>query len=167
MVGLISESGALDGTDLRDFAKSNLERALARVPGVGEVEIFGSGYAMRIWLDTDKLTDYRLTVDDVLAALRAYNVEVSAGQFGGAPAVAGQRLNTSIIVQNMLRTPDEFAAIPLRINADGSAVRIRDVGRAELGSEIYDIERRTTASPPPSSPSAKPPAPTPCRRPTT
>ena len=140
MVGLISESGALDGTDLRDFAKSNLERALARVPGVGEVEIFGSGYAMRIWLDTDKLTDYRLTVDDVLAALRAYNVEVSAGQFGGAPAVAGQRLNTSIIVQNMLRSPDEFAAIPLRINADGSAVRIRDVGRAELGSEIYDIE---------------------------
>jgi len=147
MVGLISESGALDGTDLRDFAKSNLERALARVPGVGEVEIFGSGYAMRIWLDTDKLTDYRLTVDDVLAALRAYNVEVSAGQFGGAPAVAGQRLNTSIIVQNMLRTPDEFAAIPLRINADGSAVRIRDVGRAELGSEIYDIEASYNGKP--------------------
>ena len=147
MVGLISESGALDGTDLRDFAKSNLERALARVPGVGEVEIFGSGYAMRIWLDTDKLTDYRLTVDDVLAALRAYNVEVSAGQFGGAPAVAGQRLNTSIIVQNMLRSPDEFAAIPLRINADGSAVRIRDVGRAELGSEIYDIEASYNGKP--------------------
>jgi len=147
MVGLISESGALDGTDLRDFAKSNLERALARVPGVGEVEIFGSGYAMRIWLDTDKLTDYRLTVDDVLAALRAYNVELSAGQFGGAPAVAGQRLNTSIIVQNMLRTPDEFAAIPLRINADGSAVRIRDVGRAELGSEIYDIEASYNGKP--------------------
>ncbi len=147
MVGLISEDGAMDGTDLRDFAKSNLERALARVPGVGEVEIFGSGYAMRIWLDTDKLTDYRLTVDDVLAALRTYNVEVSAGQFGGAPAVAGQRLNTSIIVQNMLSKPDEFAAIPLRINPDGSAVRIRDVGRAELGSEIYDIEASYNGKP--------------------
>jgi HAE1 family hydrophobic/amphiphilic exporter-1 len=79
-------------------------------------------------------------VEEVIAALRAYNVEVSAGQFGGAPAMAGQRLNASIVVQNMLRTPEEFAAIPIRINPDGSIVRISDVGRTELGTEYYDIQ---------------------------
>ena len=140
MVGLISEDGSMDGDDLRDYAKSSLEKILARVPGVGEVEIFGSGYAMRVWLNPDKLTDYRLTVDDVLTALKTYNVEVSAGQFGGAPAVKGQRMNASIVVQNMLKTPEEFGAIPIRINPDGSTVRIRDVGRTELGTEAYDIE---------------------------
>ncbi len=138
-VGLISEDGSMDGTDLRDYAKSNLEKILARVPGVGEVEVFGGGYAMRIWLNPQKLTDYHLTVEDVLAALKSYNVEVSAGQFGGAPAVPGQRLNASIVVQNMLSTPEEFANIPLRTNPDGSIVRIGDVGRTELGTEIYDI----------------------------
>ncbi|MCL2669355.1 MAG: efflux RND transporter permease subunit [Syntrophaceae bacterium] len=139
MVGLVSEDGRLDGIDLRDYAKANLEKVIARVQGVGEVEVFGSGYAMRIWLNPDRLTEFRLTVEDVLAALKAYNVEVSAGQLGGAPAVEGQRLNASIVVQNMLKTPEEFAAIPIRINPDGSAVRIRDVGRTELGTDIYDI----------------------------
>ncbi|HOG12317.1 MAG: efflux RND transporter permease subunit [Smithellaceae bacterium] len=140
IVGLISEDGSMDGTDLRDYAKSNLEKIMARVPGVGEVEVFGGGYAMRVWLNPNEMTEYHLTVDDVLAALKAYNVEVSAGQFGGAPAVPGQRLNASIVVQNMLSTPEEFAAIPIRTNPDGSVVRIRDVGRTELGTEIYDIQ---------------------------
>ena len=140
IVGLISEDGSMDGNDLRDYAQSNLEKVLARVPGVGEVENFGSQYAMRLWLNTDKLTDYRLTIEDVLTALKSYNVEVSAGQFGGAPAVEGQRLNASIIVQSMLKTPEEFAAVPVRINPDGSIVRIKDVGRAELGTDSYDIE---------------------------
>ncbi len=140
MVGLISEDGSMDGNDLRDYAQSNLEKVLARVPGVGEVENFGSQYAMRIWLNPDRLVDYGLTLDDVLTALRAYNVEVSAGQFGGTPAVEGQRLNATIIVQSMLKNPDEFAAIPVRVNPDGSIVRIRDVGRTELGTEVYDID---------------------------
>src|SRR5512139_58176 len=140
IVGLISEDGSMDGNDLRDYALSNLEKVLARVPGVGEVENFGSQYAMRIWLNPDRLVDYNLTIEDVLTALRTYNVEVSAGQFGGAPAVKGQRLNASIIVQSMLKTPDEFANVPLRINPDGSVVRIKDVGRAELGTDAYDIE---------------------------
>jgi hydrophobe/amphiphile efflux-1 (HAE1) family protein len=140
IVGLISEDGSMDGNDLRDYAQSNLEKVLARVPGVGEVENFGSQYAMRIWLNPDRLTDYRLTVDDVITALKSYNVEVSAGQFGGAPAVGGQRLNASIIVQSLLKTPDEFARIPLRVNPDGSIVRIKDVGRTELGTDFYDIE---------------------------
>jgi HAE1 family hydrophobic/amphiphilic exporter-1 len=140
MVGLVSEDGSMQGDDLRDYAQSNLEKVLARVPGVGEVENFGSQYAMRIWFNPDKLTDYHLTVQDVITALRTYNAEVSAGQFGGAPAVEGQRLNASIIVQNLLKTPEEFAAIPIRINPDGSIVRVRDVGRTELGTELYDIQ---------------------------
>lgn len=140
IVGLVSEDGSMDGNDLRDYAQSNLEKVLSRVPGVGEVEVFGGQYAMRIWLDPGKLTDYQMTIEDVVLALRAYNVEVSAGQFGGAPAVEGQRLNAAIIVQSLLKTPDEFAAIPLRTDADGAMVRVRDVGRVELGTEAYDIE---------------------------
>jgi len=140
LVGLVSEDGSMDMYDLGDYAQSNIEKVLARVPGVGEVEIFGSQYAMRIWLDPNKLTNYHLTLEDVITALRAYNVEVSAGQFGGIPAVKGQQLNASIVVQSLLKTPDEFAAIPLRINPDGSIVRIKDVGRAELGTEFYDVE---------------------------
>src|SRR4030042_5711532 len=140
IVGLISEDDSMDGPDLRDYAQSKLERILARVPGVGEVEIFGGGYAMRVWLNPEKLTDYHLTVQDVVAARKAYNVEVSAGQFGGAPATEGQRLNAPIVVQNMLSTPKEFANIPRRANQDGSIVRIGDVGRTELGTEVYDIE---------------------------
>ncbi|MBI5820882.1 MAG: efflux RND transporter permease subunit [Verrucomicrobia bacterium] len=139
IVGLISEDGSMDGNDLRDYAQSNLEKVLSRVPGVGEVENFGSQYAMRIWLNPDKLTDYQMTMADVIAGLKAYNVEISAGQFGGAPATEGQRLNAAIIVQNLLKMPEEFAAIPLRTNPDGSIVRIKDVGRTELGTEAYDV----------------------------
>ncbi len=130
----------MDGDDLRDYAQSNLEKVLARVPGVGEVTNFGSQYAMRVWLDPDKLTNYHLSVEDVISKLRAYNVEISAGQLGGTPAVKGQRLNSSIIVQNLLQTPDEFAKIPLYTNPNGSVVRIKDVGRTELGTESYDVK---------------------------
>ncbi len=140
IVGLVSEDGSMDGYDLQDYAQSSLEKVLSRVPGVGEVEIFGSQYSMRIWLNPDKLTDYQLTLQDVITGLQAYNVEVSAGQFGGAPAMKGQRLNASIIVQSLLKTPEEFAAIPLRTNPDGSIVRVRDVGRTELGTEAYDAK---------------------------
>ncbi len=140
VVGLISEDGSMDGNDLRDYAKSSLEKVISRVPGVGEVEIFGSQYAMRVWLNPDKLTEFGLSVQDVVLALRKYNVEVSAGQFGGSPTVAGQRLNASIIVQSLLKTPEQFSVIPLRTNPDGSVVRIKDIGRTELGTEFYDIE---------------------------
>ncbi len=140
MVGLTSEDGSLDGDDLRDYAQSTLEKVLSRVPGVGEVEVFGSQYAMRIWLNPDKLTEYQMTMGDVIIALDAYNVEVSAGQFGAAPAMPGQRLNSAIIVQSLLKTPEEFGSIPLRTTPDGSIVRVRDVGRTELGTESYDIQ---------------------------
>src|SRR3970040_2909167 len=91
IVGLTSEDGSMDDYDLAHFAQSNIEQVLARVPGVGEVEPFGSQYAMRAWLNPDKLTAFQLTVEDVVAAIRAHNVEVSAGQFGGLPAVTGAR----------------------------------------------------------------------------
>src|SRR5512143_3657558 len=138
LVGLISEDGSMDGDDLQDYAQSSLEKVLSRVPGVGEVEIFGSQYAMRVWLNPDKLTEYQMTMQDVITALRDYNVEVSAGQFGGAPSVEGQRLNASIIVQSLLKTPEQFAEIPLRSNPDGSFVLVKDVASAELGTEFYD-----------------------------
>ena len=147
IVGLISEDGSMDGNDLQDYAQSSLEKVLSRVPGVGEVEIFGSQYAMRIWLNPDKLTAYRMTVDDVVAALKDYNVEISAGQFGGAPAAKGQRLNASIVVQSLLKTPEEFAEIPLRANPDGSFVLMKDVGSAELGTELYDRQNYFNGTP--------------------
>ncbi len=139
IVGLISEDGSMSGTDLRDYAQSNLEKILSRVPGVGEVENFGSQYAMRVWVNPDQLTNYNLTMEDVIAALRSYNVEVSAGQLGGEPAVEGQRMNAAIVVQHLLQTPEEFAAIPIRTNPDGSVIRIKDIGYTELGSEREDV----------------------------
>ena len=137
IVGLTSEDGSMDEYDLADYAQSSIQQVLARVPGVGEVETFSSQYAMRVWINPDKLTGYQLTMEDIVRALKAYNVEISAGQFGGAPAAPNQRLNASIIVQNLLKTPEEFAAIPVLTNPDGSVVRIRDVGRTELGTERY------------------------------
>jgi HAE1 family hydrophobic/amphiphilic exporter-1 len=139
IVGLISEDGSMSGIDLRDYAQSNLEKILSRVPGVGEVQNFGSQYAMRVWINPDKLTSYQLTMEDVILALRAYNVEVSAGQFGGAPAIEGQRMNAAIIVQHLLETPEEFGEVPIRTNPDGSVVRIKDIGRTQLGTERSDI----------------------------
>jgi hydrophobe/amphiphile efflux-1 (HAE1) family protein len=140
IVGLTSDAPGTKVEDLSDYAVSTVEAVLARVPGVGEVEIMGAGYAMRIWLDPDRLTKYGMTASDVTSAIRTYNAEVSAGQLGGAPAVPGQRLNASILVQSLLVTPEEFANIPLRTNADGSVVRVRDVGRTELGTELADIK---------------------------
>lgn len=140
IVGLLSEDGSMSDVDLRDYLISVIQPVLARVSGVGEAEAMGAEYAMRVWFDPKKLTSYGLTVEDVARALRDYNVEVSGGQFGGAPAVSGQRLNASIIVQSLLKTPEEFANIPIRINPDGSAIRINDVGRTELGSDISDTK---------------------------
>ncbi len=140
MVGLASMDDSLDNADLSDYAISQIQPTLARVPGVGEVEAFGAQYSMRLWIDPDKLTKYSLNTDDVVAAVRIYNVEISAGQFGGMPAVPGQRLNASILVQSLLKTPEEFSAIPIRNNADGSVVRVRDIGRTELATEFADIK---------------------------
>ena len=146
-VALVSEDGSMDGADLRDYAQSNLEKVIARVQGVGEVDTMGSQYAMRVWLNPDKLNQYKMSISDVTTALKNYNVQVSAGQLGGAPAVPGQRLNAAIMVQDLLKTPEEFAAIPIRTNTDGSVVRVRDVARTEMGTESYDVDSTYNGKP--------------------
>ncbi len=138
IVGLISEDGSMTDIDLRDYLLSVVQPVLARVPGVGEAEGVGGEYAMRVWFNPDKLTGYGLTVSDLAAALRAYNVQVSGGQFGGAPAADAQRLNASIMVRSLLKTPQDFENIPVRINRNGSTVRVKDVARVELGADLQD-----------------------------
>ncbi|MGC9062098.1 efflux RND transporter permease subunit [Calditerrivibrio sp.] len=147
IVGLVSDDGKYNGNDLRDYAKSNLESILARVPGVGEVEVFGTEYAMRVWLDPDRLVKYNLTIEDVAQALKSYNVEISAGQFGAAPSVKGQKLNATITISHYLQTPEEFYKIPVRINKDGSTIYIRDIGKVELGTDRYDINATYNGKP--------------------
>ena len=139
LIGLTTDDGSLSMGDLNDYLVSQIQSPLGRVPGVGEVEMMGSAYSMRIWFDPDKLTKYGMTSDDIVAAVQAYNVEVSAGQLGGAPPAPGQRLNASILVQSLLVTPEQFAEVPLRTNADGAVVRVRDIGRTELFTELPDI----------------------------
>ncbi|SDN22275.1 hydrophobic/amphiphilic exporter-1, HAE1 family [Desulfonauticus submarinus] len=139
ILGIVSNDGKYTGNDLKDYAKSNIETILARIPGVGEVEVFGTEYAMRIWLNPDKLNKYNLTIEDIVKVLKSYNVEVSAGQLGGAPSVKGQRLNAVIIVQHYLQTPEEFYKIPIKIKQNGSSIYIKDVAKVELGTERYDI----------------------------
>ena len=147
IVALTTEDGSLSQADLSDYLVSQVQSPVGRVPGVGEAQVFGTGYSMRIWYDPTKLTSYGMTSEDVARAVRAYNVEVSAGQIGGAPAVPGQRLNASILVQSLLKTPEEFGNVPIRTSADGSIVRIRDVARVELGTEIPDVTIRLNGRP--------------------
>ena len=140
IVGIISEDGSMTRNDITDYVSSTLLDQVSRVPGVGEVTAFGTQYAMRIWLDADKLASYRLTPLDVSAAVQAQNAQVSAGALGGAPAVDGQELNATVTAQTRLQSPQQFREILLRVNPDGSQVRLGDVARVELGGETYEIE---------------------------
>lgn len=135
-----SETEALNRDDISDFLNANFKEPLSRIPGVGEVLVFGSQYAMRIWLNADQMTNYGITVVDIRSALAAQNAQVSAGQFGGTPAVSGQRLNATVTARSRLRSPEEFADVLLRVNPDGSNVRLGDVARVELGGENYAID---------------------------
>ncbi|MBK8573433.1 MAG: efflux RND transporter permease subunit [Holophagaceae bacterium] len=147
ILAITSTDGSLSAEDLRDYLASNVENVISRVQGVGEVLSFGTQYAMRIWLNPDKMVGYRLTPDDIRQSLKAYNAQISAGQAGGLPAVEGQRLNVTVNVQELLQTPEQFAAIPIRINPDGSTIRIRDVARAELGTESYESDTKLNGKP--------------------
>ncbi len=137
VVGLVSPNGTFDGGALGDYLASRLQDPISRVKGVGEVTAFSSQYAMRIWLDPDKLHQYGLTPDDVAAAIEAQNAQVSAGQLGATPAIPGQQLNATITVQSRLNTSEQFETILLRTTADGARVYLRDVARVTLGSETY------------------------------
>ncbi|BDG05582.1 efflux RND transporter permease subunit [Anaeromyxobacter oryzae] len=140
IIGLVSEDGSMSRNDISDYAYSSMQDQISRVSGVGEVNTFGSAYAMRIWLNPDQLTKFRLTPLDVSQAVQAQNAQVSAGQLGGLPAVEGQRLTATITAQTRLQTPEQFRAILLRVNPDGSQVRLGDVARVELAGETSEIE---------------------------
>jgi multidrug efflux pump len=137
VVGLVSSDGRLDRTDIADFIVSSLQDPLSRTAGVGDFQVFGSQYSMRIWLDPAKLLNFGMTPGDVATAIRTQNVQIASGEMGALPAVPGQRLNATVIGPSYLQTSEEFGAILLRVQADGSQVRLRDVARVEMGSENY------------------------------
>ncbi len=147
VLAFISKDGSMSAADLNDYVAANVQEALSRIEGVGDTQLFGSQYSMRVWLNPSKLNSYRLTALDVRNALQAQNAQVSAGQLGGLPAVAGQQLNATITAQTRLRTAEQFQDILLRTQTDGSQVRLRDVARIELGSEAYDSQGRYNGKP--------------------
>ncbi|MBI5141363.1 MAG: efflux RND transporter permease subunit [Nitrospirae bacterium] len=140
IVGLVSEDGSMDRNALTDYMVSNLQDIISRVEGVGELQLFGTQNAMRIWLDPAKLHSYRLTTNDVIAAMQAQNAQISAGQFGGTPAALGQQLNATITARTLLQTPEQFGNIILRTGSDGATVRLKDVAECRIGTENYDVQ---------------------------
>ncbi len=147
VLGFVSEDGSMNRNDLGDYLSANVKDPISRVQGVGDIQVFGSQYAMRIWLDPNKLASYQLTALDVSNAISAQNVQVSAGQLGGAPAIPGQELNATITAQTRLQTAAEFDQILLKVNTDGSQVRLKDVARSELGGEDYSVVSRYNGKP--------------------
>ncbi|EKE84720.1 efflux RND transporter permease subunit [Idiomarina xiamenensis] len=147
VAALVSEDDRYDNTDLSDYINANIKDPVSRTTGVGNVQLFGAPYAMRIWLDPEALTNFGMTTNEVVAAIRVQNNQVAAGELGGAPAVEGQRLNATIIAQTRLETVEEFEDILLRVNSDGSQVRLRDVARVEKGGENYAIVARYNGKP--------------------
>ncbi|MBL8246297.1 MAG: efflux RND transporter permease subunit [Rhodanobacteraceae bacterium] len=147
VVAFVSEDGSMDRGDISDYVSSNLVDPLSRVPGVGSVQVFGGKYAMRIWLDPNKLASYKLTPADLVSAIRAQNAQVAVGQLGATPAVAGQQINAPITAQDRLQTPEQFRAIVLRSERDGAVLRLGDVARVELGSESYGVISRFNGKP--------------------
>ncbi|MGX8219502.1 efflux RND transporter permease subunit [Psychrobacter celer] len=136
----ISEDGSMDRADIADYINSNVVDQLSRVEGVGEVQVFGSSYAMRIWLDPARLRSYNMMPSDVVSAVRAQNAQVSAGQLGQAPADTDQQvINATVSVQSYLQTPEEFRNILLKTDSSGAQVRLGDVADVEIGSENYSI----------------------------
>ncbi|MFW0697202.1 efflux RND transporter permease subunit [Pantoea sp. R13S299] len=147
VAGFISDDDNMTQNDISDFISSSIKDPISRTKGVGDTQVFGAQYAMRIWMDPHKLNNYNLTPVDVISALNTQNTQVAAGQLGGTPPVPGQQLNASIIAQTRLTSTDEFGKILLKVNADGSQVRLRDVARIELGAENYEIIARYNGKP--------------------
>ena len=147
VAGFVSSDNSMSRYDIANYVVSHLQDPLSRINGVGNYNVFGSQYAMRIWLDADKLNSFALTPVDVSAAIQAQNVQVAGGQLGGTPAPPTQRLTAAITEATLLRTPTEFGNILLKVDPDGSQVRIRDVARVELGAETYYVDSRYNGQP--------------------
>ncbi|HIX57992.1 MAG TPA: efflux RND transporter permease subunit [Candidatus Anaerobiospirillum pullistercoris] len=137
IVGLTANDGLHDNSDLSDYIYANIREPLARVAGVGDLMVFGAEYAMRIWVDPEKLTNLAITIPEVTAAITAQNAQVTYGSLGGTPAVPGQQYSYTITGQKRLESVEEFENILLRVNTDGTMVRLKDIARVELGSESY------------------------------
>ncbi|EWY37354.1 multidrug transporter [Skermanella stibiiresistens SB22] len=147
VMGFVSSDGSKGQNDIADFVASNIQDPISRVSGVGTLTLFGAQHAMRVWLDPNKLISYGLTTTDVVGAITAQNAEVSAGQLGGSPAIPGQQLNATIIAQTRLETPEEFGRILVRVNQDGSQVRLSDVARIDVGAENFNTIARYNGKP--------------------
>ena len=147
IVGFVSTDGSLSRTDISDYVIANVVDPLSRASGVGSIQVFGAPYAMRIWLDPNKLATYELTTTDVIAAVQAQNAQVTVGQLGGTPAVEGQQLTATISAQERMETPEQFRNVILRSNPDGSSLRLSDVARVELGAETYEFLSRFNGQP--------------------
>lgn len=147
VAGFVNDKGSMTQNDIADYVASNIKDPVSRINGVGETQLFGAQYAMRVWMDPHKLNNFQLTPVDVITAITNQNAQVAAGQLGGAPPVKGQQLNASIIAQTRLTSPEEFGKILLKVNTDGSQVRLRDVSKIELGGENYQIVARYNGEP--------------------
>lgn len=147
VAGFISNNGSMTQDDIADYVGSNIKDPISRTAGVGDVQLFGAQYAMRIWMDPNKLNNFQLTPVDVINAIKVQNNQIAAGQLGGTPPVPGQQLNSSIVAQTRLKSPDEFGKIILKVNQDGSQVRLKDVAKIELGGENYDVIARFNGQP--------------------
>ena len=142
VLAFYSPDGSLSGADINDYVNSNISEPLSRVAGVGELQVFGGQYAMRIWLDPAKMNSLQVTPSDIAAAIRAQNAQVAVGQLGGAPSVQGQVLNATVNAQSMLQTPEQFKNIFLKNTSSGAQVRLGDVARVELGSDNYQFDSK-------------------------
>jgi len=147
VLGFRSGDNSMTSQEINNYVASNIVDPISRTAGVGDVQLFGSQFAMRIWLDPARMASYKVTAGDVIAAIRAQNVQVSSGQLGGLPAEPGQALTATVIGPVRLSTPEQFGAILLRVNADGSPLRIRDVARIDLSAENYARDVRHDGQP--------------------
>ncbi|MGO3920061.1 multidrug efflux RND transporter permease subunit AdeJ [Acinetobacter venetianus] len=147
VIAFYSPDNSLSASDIKDYVNSNISEPLSRVAGVGELQVFGGSYAMRIWLDPAKLTSFNLTPSDVATAIRAQNSQVAVGQLGGAPSTKGQVLNATVNAQSMLQTPEQFRKIFLKNTSTGAQVLLGDVARVELGSDNYQFDSKFNGSP--------------------
>src|SRR5258706_198480 len=147
VVGFISADNSMSKFDIANFVVSHIQDPISRINGVGNLNVFGTQYAMRVWMDLNKLNDYELTPLDVIAALQAQNVQISGGQLGGTPAVANQQLTATITEATLLRTPEQFGAIVLRALPGGSQLRLRDVARIGLGAESFAVDTQYNGQP--------------------
>ncbi|EDQ6458559.1 efflux RND transporter permease subunit [Salmonella enterica subsp. enterica] len=147
VAGFVSDNPNTTQDDISDYVASNIKDSISRLNGVGDVQLFGAQYAMRIWLDANLLNKYQLTPVDVINQLKVQNDQIAAGQLGGTPALPGQQLNASIIAQTRLKDPEEFGNVTLRVNTDGSVVHLKDVARIELGGENYNVVARINGKP--------------------